>query len=214
MTTCVRVFCTSTTGDAPVTVTFSSTAPTSSAIFTCAANAPSRMMPWRRTVLKPVNENVTVYVPGRKFSIEYRPAPSDTTERDCSIKTGLAASTVTPGSTAPDESCTRPEILARSPCARTGAATDSPITHANATRAQTTTRRMLTPYLRGLEVNTLRPRSCQFKMTVNFGACSCSNARAKELATMRTSFWSTALVALAVVTAAAQDQPARGGRQG
>ena len=31
---------------------------------------------------------------------------------------------------------------------------------------------------------------------------------------MRTSFWSTALVALAVVTAAAQDQPARGGRQG
>src|SRR5215510_6390730 len=61
--------------------------------------------------------------------------------------------------------------------------------------------------LQGLEVNTLRPRSCQFKMTVNFGACSCSNARAKELATMRTSFWSTALVALAVATTAAQDQP-------
>src|SRR6266540_6773912 len=39
-----------------------------------------------------------------------RPSPSDTTVRTFSISAGLAASTVTPGSTAPEVSLTRPAI--------------------------------------------------------------------------------------------------------
>src|SRR5713226_5781922 len=42
----------------------------------------------------------------------YRPALSVMVERVFSISAGLDASTVTPGSTAPEESCTRPEMLA------------------------------------------------------------------------------------------------------
>src|SRR5437762_8326650 len=42
----------------------------------------------------------------------YRPSPSVTTERTFSIRAGLAASTVTPGITAPDASRTTPEIPA------------------------------------------------------------------------------------------------------
>src|SRR5437016_4189201 len=40
----------------------------------------------------------------------YRPAPSETAVRTFSISAGLAASTVTPGSTAPDVSFTTPAI--------------------------------------------------------------------------------------------------------
>jgi hypothetical protein len=43
------------------------------------------------------------------LTIVYRPAPSVTTDRDFSMSTGLAASTVTPGSTAPLASLTTPE---------------------------------------------------------------------------------------------------------
>ena len=39
----------------------------------------------------------------------YRPVPSVTPDRTFSISTGLDASTVTPGSTAPDVSLTRPD---------------------------------------------------------------------------------------------------------
>jgi hypothetical protein len=42
----------------------------------------------------------------------YLPAASLVAERAFSIRTGLEASTVTPGSTPPDESLTRPEMLA------------------------------------------------------------------------------------------------------
>src|SRR5688572_19816920 len=42
--------------------------------------------------------------------MRYCPAPSVTTVRTFSINAGLAASTVTPGSTAPDESLTTPAI--------------------------------------------------------------------------------------------------------
>src|SRR5439155_16944570 len=41
----------------------------------------------------------------------YRPSPSVTTDRLLSISTSLAASTVTPGSTAPEVSFTRPAIV-------------------------------------------------------------------------------------------------------
>src|SRR5215218_5185059 len=40
--------------------------------------------------------------------MEYRPVPSVTAARAFSIRTGLAASTITPGNTAPDASFTRP----------------------------------------------------------------------------------------------------------
>src|SRR5215470_2753139 len=50
--------------------------------------------------------------------MRYSPRSSDTAVRDPSIKTGLVASTVTPGSTAPEESVTTPETLAALvPCA-------------------------------------------------------------------------------------------------
>jgi hypothetical protein len=54
-------------------------------------------------------------VPGLRFSILYAPFASDVTERTCSMSAGLAASTVTPGSTAPVASFTTP---ANALCAR------------------------------------------------------------------------------------------------
>src|SRR5512145_8081 len=56
------------------------------------------------------------------------------TERTFSIRAGLAASTVTPGSTAPDASLTTPAMLPDSDCAH---ATDG----RNTTQNTTTTRR-------------------------------------------------------------------------
>ena len=49
---------------------------------------------------------------GRRFSMPYCPVPSVTVVRTFSISAGLAASTVTPGSTAPDASRTAPLITA------------------------------------------------------------------------------------------------------
>src|SRR5262245_48630090 len=49
-------------------------------------------------------------------TIEYRPSPLVTTVRDFSMSSGLDASTVTPGSTAPEASRTAPAIVL---CART-----------------------------------------------------------------------------------------------
>src|SRR6185436_8527319 len=49
---------------------------------------------------------------GRRSTIRYWPVPSVTAERTFSISAGLEASTVTPGSTAPDVSRTRPVIEA------------------------------------------------------------------------------------------------------
>ena len=107
--TCWRaVFWTSTTGDSPVTVIVSSTAPTRISALTDAVNVPVSSTPSRRTVLNPGSVMVTVYVPGRRFSTRYCPASSVTTERTFSISAGLATSTVTPGSTAPDVSRTTP----------------------------------------------------------------------------------------------------------
>ena len=56
--------------------------------------------------------NVTVYVPGLRSTIRYWPVAPATTDRMRSIKAGLDASTVTPGSTAPEESRTVPVIVA------------------------------------------------------------------------------------------------------
>jgi hypothetical protein len=69
-------------------------------------------------------------VPGRRSTIRYWPEPSVTTERVFSISASLAASTVTPGSTAPDVSFTTPTIALWA-CAATGSIT----TQANAATA-------------------------------------------------------------------------------
>ena len=110
ITRCFAELWTSTTGDSPATVTVSWTEPTFISTLTDAANNPLNSTPPRLTVLKPVTENVTWYTPGRRSAIRYWPAPSVTTDRLFSISVGLAASTVTPGSTAPEESRTTPTI--------------------------------------------------------------------------------------------------------
>ena len=115
---CTLTLWTSTIGVCPLTVTVSCSSPTVRSAFTVATNVPVSTMPSRLTVLKPVNENVTAYVPGRKSTTRYCPVASLMTDRTFSIRTGLAASTVTPGSTAPDTSLTTPVIA---PCARTAA---------------------------------------------------------------------------------------------
>ena len=79
---------------------------------TVAVNEPVSSMPSRRNVLNPDSENVTAYVPGRRFSMRYCPVPSVTAVRTFSISAGLVASTVTPGSTAPDASFTAPAMTA------------------------------------------------------------------------------------------------------
>jgi len=57
--------------------------------------------PSRLIVENPGSVKVSVYTPGRRSTMRYPPLASVTTERVFSMRTGLAASTVTPGSTAP-----------------------------------------------------------------------------------------------------------------
>src|SRR2546425_6817110 len=79
-------------------------------------------MPSRLKDEKPVSVNVTVYVPGMSSMMRYSPRSSVTALRTFSMRTGLDASTVTPGSTAPDVSVTTPAMVAELvPCADTGA---------------------------------------------------------------------------------------------
>ena len=70
--------------------------------------APVSSMASRLTVENPDSVNVTVYVPGFRSTMRYWPVPSVTTVRDFSMSAGLAASTLTPGRMAPDESLTMP----------------------------------------------------------------------------------------------------------
>src|SRR6478735_5674841 len=112
----------STTGVSPVTVTDSSTAPTRKSAFTVAVNDPASSMPSRLSALNPGSANVTLYVPGRRSTTLYWPLPSVTTDRTLSINAGLAASTVTPGRTAPDGSFTTPAMDA---CAYAAAGTST-----------------------------------------------------------------------------------------
>ena len=116
MTVSRRVFCTSTTGESPVTVTVSSRAPTFNSTGMVSVAEPVSSMPSRLTVENPGSVNVSVYVPGLRSTMRYRPALSVIEERDFSMRTSLAASTVTPGRTAPDGSLTVPVI---EPCANT-----------------------------------------------------------------------------------------------
>src|SRR6185436_18686896 len=106
----------------PVTVTDSSTVPTFRSAFTVAVNVPASSTPSRLSALNPGSVNVTLYVPGRRSTTLYWPLPSVTTDRAFSINAGLAASTVTPGRTAPDVSLTTPAMDA---CAYAAAGTST-----------------------------------------------------------------------------------------
>ena len=75
-------------------------------------NDPVSSTPSRLTLLKPVSVNVTAYTPARRSTMRYWPLPSVTAERVFSIRAGLDASTVTPGSTAPEASLTTPVMEA------------------------------------------------------------------------------------------------------
>ena len=116
------MLCTSTMGDSPVTVIVSSSEPTRRSALTVLVKVPVSSMPSRLTALKPVNVNVTEYTPGRRSTMRYCPEPSVTAAADLLDECGLAASTVTPGSTAPEESLTMPVIEAWA-CASAGANT-------------------------------------------------------------------------------------------
>src|SRR5262245_30197224 len=113
LTTCSRraVF-TSTTGLSAVTVSASDSEPTGRLASTVAVNCPDSSMPSRLTVEKPDSVNVTTYVPDLRSTIRYWPVASVTTDRTRSINAGLLASTVTPGSTAPDASFAVPVMVA------------------------------------------------------------------------------------------------------
>src|SRR5262245_22777793 len=107
------------TGDSPLTVIVSSRLPTLISAFTAAVNEVVSSIPSRLTVAKPVRLKVTEYVPGRSSTIRYVPALSVVTVRTFSIRAGLAASTVTPGRTAPELSLTTPAMLPVAACAHT-----------------------------------------------------------------------------------------------
>src|SRR4051794_28382747 len=107
---CRRTLCVSTIGVSPVTVIVSASAPTFRSALTTALNEPLSSMPSRRTALNPTRVNDTVYAPARRSTMRYWPAPSVTAVRAFSIRTGLVASTVTPGRTAPDASLTTPAM--------------------------------------------------------------------------------------------------------
>ena len=68
--------------------------------------------PSRRSVRNPGSVKVRVYSPGRSSIIRKRPSLSVVAMRTFSMSAGLAASTVTPGSTAPDASLTTPVRVA------------------------------------------------------------------------------------------------------
>jgi len=87
-------------------------------MITAAVKPAVNSMASRLTVLKPVKLNVNAYDPGRRPTMSYRPSASVTTVRTFSMSTGLAASTVTPGRTAPDVSLTTPAMAAAC-CAET-----------------------------------------------------------------------------------------------
>src|SRR5437867_9675833 len=93
-----------------VTVTVSWRAPTGISPFTVAVKPVVSTIPSRLTVMNPASVNVTTKVPGLSETILYSPSESVTTVRTPSMRTGLDASTVTPGNTAPDVSFTTPAM--------------------------------------------------------------------------------------------------------
>ena len=109
--TVVRVACcTSTCGAVPETLIVSSSEPTFISALTVAVKFDGRSTPSRTTVPKPVSENASLYTPGRIASKRYRPWLSVTVVFEPSIIAGLVTSTLTPGSTPPESSVSKPTI--------------------------------------------------------------------------------------------------------
>src|ERR1043166_6970481 len=103
---------TSTTGEAPVTVTVSCRSPTFIWTSSLAANDAVRTMSLRRTVLNPDNVYVAEYVPIGSAVSRYSPSASVTAAMLPTCRAGLVAVTVTPGRTPPLSSVTMPTMLA------------------------------------------------------------------------------------------------------
>ena len=110
MTSVRAALCTSTTGDSPETVTVSSIPPTDMDPLIVWVKFAGTSTPSATKVENPGRVIVTVYVPAVRPMMVYRPVPSVTATRLPSISNGLAASTVTPGSTPPVLSVTSPVI--------------------------------------------------------------------------------------------------------
>ena len=85
---------------------------------------------WTSAGVKPVSRAVTSYLPGRRPTNRYAPVASLTAVAATAPVARLLASTVTPGSTAPDVSFTMPTIEPVCSCASAGI--DSASTHARA----------------------------------------------------------------------------------
>ena len=128
------MFCVSTIGAWPVTVIVSSSDPTVISALTVDANPELTWTPSRLNVLKPTSVNVMTYGPGRNSTIRYCPWLSVTALRTFSISAGLAASTVTPGSTAPEASRATPAREPFSACADAMAGNNSTEKHDADTR--------------------------------------------------------------------------------
>ena len=100
-------------------------------------------------------------MPGRRSTIRYWPALSETTERTFSINAGLDASTVTPGSKAPVASLTAPVM---EPWAKARAGRNTAHTRMNVTSLIDP--RIAISFARPLEFKTLNPtppsRFCQW----------------------------------------------------
>src|SRR5262249_20665074 len=102
----IAVDCVSTTGDAPVTVTFSLSDATPSSVLTVAVNPSVTRIPSRTTVENPASSNFTLYSPGGTAANRNVPSSLVTAVR-APIIDGLAIVTVTPGRMADVLSVTR-----------------------------------------------------------------------------------------------------------
>src|SRR5215831_6424960 len=117
------LFLTSTIGDSAVTVTCSVM------LASCRLNSTDLIDPSLTSTsptfagLKPERLALTSYTPGSTDGKRKLPCPSDVV--DSTPLPLLLASTVAPGSTAPDESFTTPSIEPRCSCAQTGAASSA-----------------------------------------------------------------------------------------
>src|SRR5882724_1143267 len=120
---------TSTTGDAPLTVTVSWSDATFSSTLTVAVNPTPMLMPSRITMPKPPSSYWTEYTPGATPGRRYTPSSLVTVVR-APWSAGLVAVTVTPGSTPPLASATRPfndPVVAPTDCALAPAAVSASI---------------------------------------------------------------------------------------
>jgi hypothetical protein len=113
---------TSTTGDAPVTVRVSCTAPMPIGTLTVATKPVVSLIPSRRTDWNPDNSYTTLKTPIGNGVSRYSPRSLVTVVTEGTCSEGLVAVTVTPGRAAPLSSVTTPTMLA-SCCAAEGAAT-------------------------------------------------------------------------------------------